>query len=249
MRNIFMFMFSYMGKAPEEITKKEFDRAGVIQCANGDDLYGDNSGTSLSIVGADFCIVAADTRHSAEYNINTRRATKSFCIDNRFILSTTGFYADSRYIFDSLSYQIDKYQFRFNKKIGIEQAAAALHLLLYTHRFFPKYTYCCLVGFNEENQPKVFSYDPVGSYQETPCRCNGSGTAMLQPMLDSWITRKNWYCEEGKNHVCTEEEVIALVKDVFNSVAETDVKTGDNLEVYLIKKDGITRSEYPLRSD
>ncbi|KAI5190544.1 20S proteasome subunit beta 6 [Nematocida minor] len=242
-------MFEYKKRLPEGVSKKELDRAGVIKCSNGDDLYADNSGTSLSIVGADFCIVASDTRHSASFSINTRQATKSFCIDGRFILSTTGFYADSRHIFKELAYEIDKYQFKFDKKMGIEQAAAILHILLYNHRFFPKYTYCCLVGFNEKGEPKVFSYDPVGSYQETPCRCNGSGTAMLQPMLDSWITRKNWYCEEGKDHVCSEEEVTALVRDVFNSVAETDVKTGDGLEVYIIKKDGISRSEYPLRSD
>ncbi|EHY64663.1 20S proteasome subunit beta 6 [Nematocida ausubeli] len=242
-------MFAYKEKMPEGMSEAELNRAGVIRCGSGDELYGDNSGTSLSIVGADFCVVASDTRHSAMYNINTRQATKSFCLDGRFILSTTGFYADSRYIFSKLAYEIDKYQFKYNKKMAIEQAAALLHVLLYTHRFFPKFTYCCLVGFNENNEPKIFSYDPVGSYQETPCRCNGSGTALLQPMLDSWITRKNWYCEEGKNYVCTEEEVISLVKDVFNSVAETDVKTGDGLEVYVIKKDQIVRSEYPLRSD
>ncbi|EIJ87597.1 20S proteasome subunit beta 6 [Nematocida parisii] len=242
-------MFAYKEKAPEDIPETELNRAGVIKCGGGDDLYGDNSGTSLSIIGADFCVVASDTRHSAPYNINTRHATKSFCLDGRFILSTTGFYADSRFVYTELAYQIDKYQFKYNKKMGIEQAAALLHVLLYKHRFFPKFTYCCLVGFNEEEKPKIFSYDPVGSYQETPCRCNGSGTTMLQPMLDSWITRKNWHCEEGKDYVCTEEEVISLVKDVFNSVAETDVKTGDGLEVYVIKKDGITREEYPLRSD
>ncbi|KAH9385306.1 20S proteasome subunit beta 6 [Nematocida major] len=220
-----------------------------IQCGGSDSLYGNNSGTSLSISGSDFCIVASDTRHSSEYNINTRRSTKTFCIDGRLILSTAGFYADSIYIYKELSYEVNTYQFKFNRKMDIEQAAAVLHVLLYRHRFFPKYTYCCLVGMNGKNEPKVYSYDPVGSYQETLCRCNGSGTSMLQPMLDSWISRNNWHCEEGKNHKCSQEEVVSLVKDVFNSVAETDVKTGDALEVYIIRKEGITRSEFELRSD
>ena len=141
-------------------------RDQILVCGGGNDLYDDNSGTSLSIVGPDLCIVASDTRHSAPININTRRTTKSFCIDNRFILSTTGFYADSRYVFKELT----KYQFKFEKKMGIEQAAEILHIILYRNRFFPKYAYCCLSGFND-NQPKVFSYDRVGSYHETPCRC------------------------------------------------------------------------------
>lgn len=237
-----MFLSAAEGRTREK-------EPGVILCGGGDDLYDDNSGTSLSIVGSDFCIVASDTRHSASFNINTRKSTKTFVIDNRLILSTTGFYADSRYVFKELKYEIEKYQFKFDRKMEIEQAAAILHIILYNNRFFPKYSYCCLSGFNKNDQPKVFSYDPVGSYQETPCRCNGSGTKLLQPMLDSWISRKNWACEEGRDYICTEEEMTCLVRDVFSSVAETDVKTGDGLEIYIIKKDGIERREYPLRAD
>ncbi|KAI5180013.1 20S proteasome subunit beta 6 [Nematocida sp. AWRm80] len=215
----------------------------------GDELYDDNSGTSLCVQGKDFCIVAADTRHSAAYTINTRKATKIFVIDGRFLLTVTGFYADGRSVMKQLTIYVEDYQFRFNKKIGIVQTAALLHTILYKNRFFPKYAYCCLVGYTEEGESKIYSYDPVGSYQETNCRCNGSGTKLIQPKLDSWISRKNWNCEEGKHDIPSQEETIALVRDIFSSAAETDVKTGDALELYIFTKDGITRTEYPLRGD
>jgi len=63
----------------------------VIAHSGGDELYEDNSGTSLAIKGEDFCVIAADTRHSSTYHINTRKATKIFLIDGRAVLTTTGF--------------------------------------------------------------------------------------------------------------------------------------------------------------
>ncbi|OAG31411.1 2S proteasome subunit beta 6 [Nematocida displodere] len=215
----------------------------------GDDLYDDNAGTTLSIVGDDFCVLAGDTRHSAAYSINTRQATKLFVIDGRLVLSTAGFYADSRSVLAHLTYAVEDYQFRFGKQMDVVQAAAILHTILYRYRFFPKYTYCCLAGFTQAGEPKLFSYDPVGSYQETKGRCNGSGTKLLQPFIDSWISRHNWGCEEGRNQECSQGEMVQLVKDVFNSAAETDVKTGDGLEIYVLRKEGITREEHHLRSD
>ncbi|KAI5186099.1 20S proteasome subunit beta 6 [Nematocida homosporus] len=221
---------------------------GIIRHGGSDNLYSDNSGTSLSILGRDFCVVAADTRHSAEYHINTRKATKIFTIGN-MVLSATGFYADARSVYAQLKYTIENYEFNFSRPMPIAQAAAALHMILYSNRFFFKYAYCCLSGFTPQGIPKVYSYDPVGSYQETPCRCNGSGERMLQPLLDSWIKRNNWNCAEGKEYTPTAAETVSLIRDLYNGVAETDVKTGDALEVYVITNQSITRDEYPLRGD
>lgn len=222
----------------------------MVKHGSGNELYDDNSGTTLSIRGQNCLVIAADTRHSSQYHINTRKATKIFVIDHRLVLTIAGFYADGRSVLDKLTFAVEDYQFRFERQMDVVQAAAILHVILYSHRFFPKYTYCTISGFSNTGEPKLFSYDPVGSYQETPCECNGTGTKMLQPFLDSWISRKNWHCEEGRQYAPGEAELVNLAKDVFNSAAEKDIKTGDHLEVYVIRPNNeISREEFPLRSD
>lgn len=67
--------------------------------------------TSLAIAGPDFCIVAADTRQSEGYLINTRYAPKAyklyifpFCLNiilfiyrtNTAVLATSGYHADGQ---------------------------------------------------------------------------------------------------------------------------------------------------------
>lgn len=217
--------------------------------SGADSLYADNSGTTLAVVGEGFCIMAGDTRHAEEYHINTRKATKLFVVDGRMVLSTAGFYADSRFVYEQLTRAVETYEFRFSRKMGVVQAAAVLHTILYSYRFFPRYAFCCLGGIGDDGKPKLFSYDPIGSYQETPCKCNGSGSKLLQPFLDSWISKKNWHGGEGKDHKLTLEEEKRLVIDAFNSAAETDVKTGDCLEMYVIAPEGTSREEHELRSD
>lgn len=228
--------------------KMKMKMDGITKCGEGVDLYEDNSGTTLAIKGRGYCIVAADTRNSGSFNINTRHTSKLFVIDKRMVLSTAGFYADGVYVSEELRSTVERYQFEYSSAMDIEQAAAALHIILYSNRFFPKYSFCCLSGYSNEGEERIYSFDPIGSYEKTDCRCYGSGTKMLQPLLDSVISGKNWRGGEGREEM-TEERVVGLVRDVFSSAAETDVKTGDALEVYVITASGSRREVYPLRMD
>lgn len=202
--------------------------------------YSFNSGTSLAIKGKDFVVIASDTRHTADYTINSRETSKIFQIKDYF-LATTGFYADSYEVSIKLKYNAKDYELSSNKEINIKQLAHLNFNLLYYKRFFPHYTYCIIGGFDKEsNEPMIYAYDPVGSYESVNVQCNGTAAAMIQPILD------------GFNHKILEmdeNEVVELVKSLFGSASERDVRTGDCLEVVVVKKDGFQRYLHELRKD
>lgn len=216
--------------------------SGVRQASvSQDDLYEYNGGTSLVITAHNKIIIASDTRHSSEYTINSRRMTKIFKVAG-FYLSTTGFYADSFEVYTILCYEVQKYE--TYGKITLKALAHLLHNVLYSRRFFPYYTYCILSGM-ESGVATMYSYDPVGSYQLSQCRCNGSGATMIQPLLDSWIGGGNF---KGFREL-TFPETVELVKKAFDAACERDVKTKDYLEMYVVDEEGETHEFVDLRRD
>jgi 20S proteasome subunit beta 6 len=209
--------------------------------ATEEDLYENNAGTTLTITVDNKIIIASDTRHSSEYTINSRKMTKVFKIGNYF-LTTVGFYPDGFEIYTKLLFEVKKYE-TYNK-ISVSSLAHLLHNVLYNRRFFPFYSYTCISGF-ENGLAKIFCYDPVGSYQETKCRCDGSGSKMIQPLLDSWIMGKNFKDFQELNF----EGALALVKKAFDGAAERDVKTKDFLEIYVIDRENVKHEFIDLRKD
>lgn len=192
----------------------------------------------------DYIIIGSDTRHSSEMGINSRTMSKIFIVDG-FIMSTTGFYADSYEVFTKLRYHIKMYESENRRKISMASAAHLLHNILYSKRFFPYYSFITFSGYVET--PVVYGYDPVGSYESVVCDCSGSSAPLIQPILDSVVSKKNWAnCEMQDLGV---DEGIKVVKMAFEAAAERDVNTGDYLEIFVMRRDGIEKKIFELRKD
>jgi 20S proteasome subunit beta 6 len=209
--------------------------------ATEEDLYEWNGGTTLTISVENKIIVASDTRHSGESTINSRNMTKIYKIGDYF-LTTVGFYADGFEVYSKLLYEVKSYE-TYNK-LSLKALAHLLHNILYTRRFFPYYTFTCLSGF-VNGEAKIYCYDPIGSYQETKCRCDGTGSKMIQPLLDSWVMGKNFKGYQGLNF----SSALELVKKAFDAAAERDVKTKDYLEIYVIEENAVHHEFIDLRKD
>lgn len=206
-----------------------------------EDVYESNNGTTLTISVGNRIIIASDTRHSSDYTINSRRMTKIYRIGNYF-LTAAGFFADGFELYTKLLYRMRLYE-TYNK-MSLGALAHLLHNILYSRRFFPYYSYVCLSGF-ESGKATIYSFDCVGSYQETKCRCDGSASKMIQPLLDSWVSGKNF---ENFRELCF-EDALKLVKRAFDGAAERDVKTKDFLEIYVLDGDLVNHQVVSLRKD
>jgi len=233
---------------------------------HGFDPYTDNGGLTVSISGADFTIMAGDTRHTTGYSINSRMAPKVFKIggttssqdDATIVLSVCGFAADGAALRDRLDTICKIYRYRHGKSMSLNACAKRLSTILYQKRFFPYYAYAILGGLDEEGKGAVYSYDPVGSYEREQCRAGGGAASLIMPFLDNQVNFKNQYIPgSGEGHALKEREckpltrpeVETIVKDAFDGAVERYIEVGDSLQMMIITKDGIEEVFLPLKKD
>ncbi|KAF2280708.1 N-terminal nucleophile aminohydrolase [Westerdykella ornata] len=228
--------------------------------------YTDNGGSTLGISGADFTILAGDTRSTSGYNINTRYAPKLFKIggegpDNkgaRIVLSVVGFAADGDALKERLDTIVKMYKYQHGKNMSVAACAQRLSHILYGKRFFPYYVHAILGGLDEEGKGALYSYDPVGSYEREQCRAAGAAASLIMPFLDNQVNYKNQYVPgSGVGHELQAREAVPLprttveqlVRDAFTSAVERHIEVGDGLQMMIITREGIEERYMPLKQD
>lgn len=217
--------------------------------------YGDSGGGStLAIAGADFAILAGDTRQSTGFSIDSRDASQIFELGDGLYFSSNGFSADAKQLVDDLRTQIKWYHHNNNDRaISIAAAARVTMMILYGKRFFPYYVNPIMIGLTDKGDGAVYSFDPLGSYDREPSRAAGHAAELLVPFLDNQVSFENQLdpaTGKSRERVALDlQTAIDLVKDAFAGAAERQIKVGDTLEIVILTKDGVRKELYPLRRD
>ena len=139
------------------------------------------------------------------------------------------------------------YKRNHKREPTVDSLARVLGNTLYGRRFFPIYAFNLLCGLQENGEGIVFGYDAIGSYDTLTYGVQGSGQFMASPLLDNQFIGHNHI--EKKTAQQPVEEVEAAAKDIINSVAERDIYTGDQVEIVVISKGGVTRKRENIRRD
>ncbi|KAJ4843348.1 Proteasome subunit beta type-1 [Turnera subulata] len=213
--------------------------------------YDNNGGTCVAIAGADYCVIAADTRMSSGYNILTRDYSKVCKLADKCLLASSGFQADVKALQKVLGARHLIYQHQHNKQMSCPAMAQLLSNTLYYKRFFPYYAFNVLGGLDDEGKGVVYTYDAVGSYEKVGYSSQGSGSTLIMPFLDNQLKSPSPLLLPPQDAVTplSEAEAVDLVKTTFVSAAERDIYTGDKLEIVILNADGIRREYMDLRKD
>lgn len=204
--------------------------------------YSENGGTILAIAGADFSVIAGDTRQSEGYSIQTRYAPKVFRLTDRAVLAVNGFAADGNMFVKKVTQRLEWYRHAHAKDMPLRAIARLIQTMLYARRFFPYYVYNILGGIEEDGTGAVYSFDPVGSYEREACRAAGAAQSLVQPFLDNQIYFKNQQAAQGTSHPShlPLETVLSIVIDSFTSATERHIEVGDGLEIFIALAKGRT---------
>lgn len=212
-----------------------------------------NGGTVVGVAGPDFTVMGCSTRMSSGYSILTRKKSKIWQMNDKVILGSAGMQADAHALTSRLHIHHNDYKDKMSRDMTVQTASQVLSNTLYYKRFFPYYTFNILGGVGTDDDAKeedavagyIYSYDAIGSFERDPFgACVGSGTELITPLLD--FVEKEWKAGRWKK---TRDAVEKLVLDCFHLAAEKDIYTGDQVELFIVTKDGTTRKFVPIRHD
>ncbi|KAK9282590.1 hypothetical protein L1049_010807 [Liquidambar formosana] len=240
--------------------------------------YDNNGGSCVAIAGADYCVIAADTRMSTGYSILTRDYSKICQLADKCVMASSGFQADVKALQKVLASRHLIYQHQHNKQMSCPAMGQLLSNTLYYKRFFPYYSFNVLGGLDNEGKGCVFTYDAVGSYERVGYSSQGSGSTLIMPFLDNQLKSPSPLLLPAVDAVTplSESEAVDLVKTVFASchrerhihfvvvmlwsgtvdfVNDTckeltkENSHGDKVEIVIVNADGIHREFMDLRKD
>ncbi|KAL2514974.1 Proteasome subunit beta type-1 [Forsythia ovata] len=194
--------------------------------------YDNNGGTCVAIAGADYCVIAADTRMSSGYNILTRDYSKIIQLADKSVMASSGFQADVRALQKVLASRHLLYQHQHNKQMSCPAMAQLLSNTLYYKRFFPYYAFNVLGGLDNE-APKVLVLHSSHPFWTT----------------NSSLQALSCYLRRMQVTPLSEAEAIDLVKTCFASATERDIYTGDKLEIVVLNASGLRSDYMELRKD
>jgi 20S proteasome subunit beta 6 len=210
--------------------------------------YENNGGTCVGVHGKDYAVLAADTRMSTGYSINTREYNKTIKLTEKCVLVTSGMAADMSTLHKLLKIRIKQYEHAHRKKPSTPAVARLLSNTLYSRRFFPYYTFNVLGGVDEDGNGCIFSYDAIGSVERAPYSSSGTGHELVQPLLDNQF---GWKGQRATELIAprSADEAVDFIKDALTSAGERDIQTGDYADILVVTPNGVVEERFELKRD
>lgn len=136
-----------------------------------------------------------------------------------------------------------------------DQVSVALSQILYGRRTFPYYSFCALAGLSRRHGGQAYGYDAIGSYEQLAVTCAGTGSLLLQPILDRRFRalppargaavpavpsatgeiappRRPGSIPPTQVDCETPEEAVNILLEAYRSVSEREIGVGDHVVFY-----------------
>jgi len=190
--------------------------------------------TTIGVVCKDGVVLASERRVSYGYFVQSKSGKKVFQITDRIGAACAGIVADMQVLTKEVAAQLSVYAFERDRPAPVRSAAKVMANLLFERRMFP-YLAQTIVGGIDEEGPRLYVLDPLGSVIDDKFASVGSGSEIAIGVLEGEF-KENMNVEQGKE----------LVKKAAKAALARDIGSGNGLDFMTITKSGIKEEGEPL---
>jgi proteasome beta subunit len=183
--------------------------------------------TTVGVVCSDGVVIGADTRATMGGYIASNDTRKIFRIDSNLGMTIAGSEGDAQELIRVMRAQNEIYKMNENRPMSPKSATSLLSIILQNNKMMPYYVQLLVAGL-DDNEPEVYSLDPIGGYsEERNFTVTGSGTEIAAG-----------YLEETYKKGLTTKEAIKLVARALAIATKRNAYTGDSVMIATINRSG-----------
>lgn len=190
---------------------------------------------AVAIRCKDGVVLGNDTRSTWGYGINGKKVAKVFPLtkDKRIAMSCYGLIGDFQALSRIMQAQANIYELKEGYKISVKSMAKMVANYLYQRKMAPLLTFVIIAGVDEDG-PKVFTTDAIGSLMEDEYGVAGSASYYAVGMLEAEYKPMN--VKEG----------VKLLKKVIRNATKRDVMTGNAMDIMTITMKDVKIERVPF---
>lgn len=182
--------------------------------------------TTIGLTCSDGTVFIADMRASWGTFIASKRARKTFNINDMVGATVAGSVGDAEALMRLIRAEASLYEMNNGKKMSARAVAALMANILQGSKVFP-YIVQLIIGGYEDGKTTLYTLDPVGGLIEEKMAASGSGSPMAYGVLEQR------YSEDK-----TVEDNIPIAIRALESAMQRDCATGDGISLVTITKEG-----------
>jgi len=190
--------------------------------------------TTVGVVCKDGVILAAERRVTYGYFIMSKTGKKVFKIADKIGAACAGIVADMQILTREVGAYLNLYTYEREQSVTVRTAAKLMGSMLFERRYFPYLAQTIVAGI-DENGPKLFVLDPLGSVIEDKFTAVGSGAEIAMGLLETEF-------KEGMSV----DDARGLVRKAVKAASARDIGSGEGLDMLIITNAGVKEEHEPV---
>lgn len=190
--------------------------------------------TTVGVICKDGVILAAERRVNYGYFVMSKTGKKVFKIAEKIGAACAGIVADMQILTREVAANLNIYSFEREQSVTVRTAAKLMGSVLFERRYFP-YLAQTIVGGIDEQGPKLFVLDPLGSVIEDRFTAVGSGSEIAMGLLET----------DYKDGMAV-DDAQGLVRKAIKAASARDIGSGEGIDMLVITGTGIREEHEPL---